>query len=243
MIKHVEFQNKNGLMLRGYLNIPDKAKNLVIMFHGYTGNKTEHNGLFRKFSRELEKLNIASLRMDYSNNGESDGEFINFRFNEAVEDAKQMIDFGRTIDQIKSISLVGFSMGGAIAALVCNYQPLAKVLLISPAGKFGQKSKKSFELAKKDEHGNIPSPAFTVTPGLINSYDGFNPYENVHKFTNPVLVIHGTKDLAVDYKDGVEFSDKFANASIYLVEEAGHGYDNITHFNKMVEKSINFLKL
>jgi len=242
MIKHIEIVNNLGLVLRGYLNIPDEATELVVMFHGYTGNKTEHNGMFRKFSRLLAELNIASLRMDYACNGESDGEFIDFRFDQALEDGKLMIDYALGIEQINEVSLLGFSMGGAIAALLCNYKPLKKILLISPAGKLGAKLRETFAVANKDENGNIPSVAFPVSEGLISSMEIYNAYSEAMHFKHPVLIIHGTKDLAVNYLDGIEFAVKFPNATIHLVNGSGHGYENIHYFNELVEKTMNFFK-
>lgn len=243
MMKHVEISNNKGLTLRGYLTIPDGAQELVIMFHGYTGNKTEHNGMFRTLSRRLAEIGIASLRMDYANNGESDGEFIDFRFNEAVEDAKLMIDYGATISDIKAISLLGFSMGGAITALVCNYKPVKKLVLISPSGRLGEKLRQSYDAAPKDEEGITASPAFPLSEALVNSFANFYPYEEASKFKNQVLIIHGTKDLAVNYLDGVEYAVKFPNASIHLVNGSGHGYENRNYFLELVEKTIYFFKI
>ena len=74
MVKAVEFKNEQGLMLRGFLHLVEESKEIVVMLHGFTGNKTEHNGHFRNLSRMLEKIGVSSLRMDYDCNGESDGE-------------------------------------------------------------------------------------------------------------------------------------------------------------------------
>lgn len=242
MLKHVEIKNKQGLTLRGYLTFPEGATELVIMFHGYTGNKTEHNGMFRTFSRKLAAIGIASLRMDYANNGESDGEFINFRFNEALDEAKLMIDFGADIRGIKDISLLGFSMGGAITALVCNYKPVKKLMLISPSGSIGEKLRQSYDLAIKDENGITSSPAFPLSDALVKSFENISFYDEASKFNNPVFIIHGTKDLAVDYLKGVEYAVKFPNAAIHLVNGSGHGFEKNAYFQELAEKTIYFFK-
>ena len=43
MVKHIELINKQGMTLRGYLDYPDNFNGeIVVMYHGFTGNKTEH---------------------------------------------------------------------------------------------------------------------------------------------------------------------------------------------------------
>lgn len=242
MIKHVEILNQQGNVLRGYLNIPDGAELIVVMFHGYTGNKTEHNGFFRTMSRELAKLNIASLRMDYGCNGESDGEFKDFRFDQAIADAKLMLDYAKNVEGIKRVSVLGFSMGGAIAALVCNYMPLAGLLLWSPAGELAKNLRHRFEVAPKIENGNVYSPGFELNEGLITTMEKYDFYSEAPKFHSPVFIIHGTNDKAVDYLRGIEYSVKFPNANIHLIDKAGHGYDDYVSANELINRSINFLK-
>ena len=41
MIKHVELTNRNGKVLRGYMDMPENFNGeLIIFYHGFTGNKT-----------------------------------------------------------------------------------------------------------------------------------------------------------------------------------------------------------
>lgn len=238
MVKHVEIENKHRKVLRGYLDLPTEAKSIVVMFHGYTGNKTEHNGFYRTMSRRLSALGIASLRLDYACNGESDGEFIDFRFDEALDDAKLMLDYAFSLKQIKDVMVLGFSMGGAIASIVCNYKPLKKLLLWSPAGDLAKNLRHRFELL----NGGINSYAFPLTEPLVASMEQFDFFAGTSKFTSPVLIIQGKKDKAVDYLTSMQYAVKFPNSHIVLVDEAGHGYDEISSANKLLDLSINFLK-
>lgn len=242
MIKHVEIINKQKRMLRGYLNLPSQANELVVMLHGYTGNKTEHNGIFRTLSRELEKINIASLRMDYSCNGESDGEFNEFSYLEALDDVKLIIDYASSCPAIKHLSLLGFSMGGAIAALVCNYYPFEKLLLWSPAGSLYEKLKERWENTPKMSNGNIYSAGFELGQKLVDSMAGLDYYQECSHFTKPVLLIHGRNDKAVDYLTGVTYAVKFPNSLLHIVNTAGHGYDDEISHQELLSLSLTFLQ-
>ena len=85
MIKNIEITNKEGKTLRGFLTMPENfSGDLVVMYHGFTGNKTEPAGHFRSLSRLLLVENMGSIRMDFSGNGESDGEFKDFTFDTLI---------------------------------------------------------------------------------------------------------------------------------------------------------------
>jgi pimeloyl-ACP methyl ester carboxylesterase len=242
MIKHVEIINAKNRTLRGYLDLPQGANHVVVMLHGYTGNKTEHNGFFRTLSRNLSAVGIASLRMDYACNGESDGEFVDFRFDEAISDAKLMLDYAFKIDGIKEVSLLGYSMGGAISSLVCNYKPINKLLLWSPAGDLAKNLRQRYEQAPKLENGNVYIPGFEYSEELVKSMEQYNFYSEAPKFEKPVLIIQGRKDKAVDYLKAVEYAVKFPNSHIYILNDAGHGYDEKANATELLQKSINFLQ-
>lgn len=53
--------------LRGMMHVPDGTHGkapMVVMFHGFTGNKVESHFIFVKLSRELEKVGIGSFRFE-----------------------------------------------------------------------------------------------------------------------------------------------------------------------------------
>lgn len=240
MIKHIEIKNNKDRILRGYLDHPEGAEKIVVMFHGFTGNKTEHNGHFRNLSRMLSKEKIASLRMDYSCNGESDGEFSEFLFSDALNDALLMLDYA--FDHFQSVIVLGFSMGGLIASLLCNQRPISKLLLWSPASDLYSKLRKRFDEADKLVDGNLYASGFIITESLIESMKGYDSYFEARKFNNPVLIIHGREDRAVEYLTSVYYANNFPHAQLHLIDNCGHGYDRHHEMLELYAKSINFLK-
>jgi len=50
------------------------------------------------------------------------------------------------------------------------------------------------------------------------------PYENLQKIDLPILFVHGLEDGMVPYQISLEASKKCKNATIQLIEEAGHGF-------------------
>ena len=245
MLKHIEITNKEGRILRGYLTLPEEFNgDLVLMYHGFTGNKTEHAGHFRNLSRLLAAEKIASLRMDFSGNGESDGEFSDFTFDTLIAEANLMLDYAKTISNVKRVMLLGFSMGGAVAAIVAakRYQEIDKMVLWSPAGNILEKIKKAFESGIKLENGNVMMGTFELSKAMVESVNRYDVYQGIENFKKPVLIIHGRKDLAVNYLISAIYSVRFFNSHLFYLNEAGHGYDSLTDREELYQRTLEFLK-
>jgi len=244
MQKYVEIKKKENVYLRGYLNFPEQAKKIVVMFHGFTGNKTEHGRMFKTISELFEKENIASLRFDFFGNGESDGKFHEFTFDSLTEDAKLIIDYALKIKGVDKIVLMGFSMGGAIAAHMATKLPqvVDALVLWSPAGNIKQIIENYYLRNPKLENGHADYLGFEISENLVESFRKFEPYENLKNFRNSVLIIHGKKDLAVNYEFGEKYSKEFPKAKFSIIENAGHGYDNVDSRISLFSQTIDFLK-
>ena len=245
MMKHIEITNKTGKVLRGYLTLPEKFHgDLVLMYHGFTGNKTEHAGHFRNLSRLLVEEGIGSLRMDFSGNGESDGEFKDFTFDTMMEEANLLLDYAKGIVGVKRIILLGYSMGGAVAAMVAakRYQEIDKMVLWSPAGTILEKIKKAFENGVKLENGNVMMGTFELSKEMVASVDRYDTYQGIENFKKPVLIIHGKKDLAVNYLISAIYSVRFFNSHLFYLNDAGHGYDSLADKKELYQRTLDFLK-
>lgn len=245
MVKHVEIINEKKDILRGYLTMPKLWNgHIVVMFHGFTGNKTEHAGHFRNFSRILDQYQIASLRMDFTGNGESDGTFADFTFHNLISDANLMVDYAKEIKGVKQISLLGFSMGGAVASIVASkrIEEITKVLLWSPAGNILEIIKRYYDAGVKLENGNVMHGIFEISKEMMTSLEHYAPFANLEAFKNQVYIIHGEKDQAVNNLYAMRYATSFPNAQVHIVNKAGHGYDLISEREELYSKSIHFLK-
>ncbi len=243
MIQHIELINEDKKILRGYLTLPNQPfRTTVVFFHGFTGNKTEHGHMFRDFSRLLAKNNIASLRMDFSGNGESDGDFSCFTFDTMEKEAKLMLDEARKMSP--KIVVLGFSMGGAMAAKLAATYPhlIDQVILWSPAGNISQLVQKRYETTSKLPNGNADILNFEISKALYDSTFVFQSYDHLDDFQKPVLIIHGKNDLAVDCSVGKKYSELFVDSNFILIPKANHGYDDRESKKMLFDASLAFLK-
>ena len=244
MIKHIELPNAEGKILRGYLHMPDNfCGKLVVMFHGFTGNKTEHACHFRNFSRILEKEGVASLRLDFSGNAESDGTFLDFTFDTLLSDAKCIIEYAKKMDGVKSLNVLGFSMGGATAAIMSSiyYNDIDRLLLWSPAGNILSIIKAYYEKLPKDENGNALNGDFSMSLAMYKSIEKYNVFDNLSLYNNEVLIIQGKKDLSVPYETAEKYKSAFNKCNIHYIENAGHGYDPLAISGELYKTSLEYI--
>jgi hypothetical protein len=89
------------------------GKRLVILCHGFTGNKAESGRLFVQTARALQKAGINALRFDFMGSGDSSGDFDEMTPNTQIQDALDVLSLARR--RYKKIVFLGISFGGATA--------------------------------------------------------------------------------------------------------------------------------
>jgi len=240
MIKHIELNNQSKI-LRGYLDLNTSDK-LVIFYHGFTGNKSEHAYIFRDFSRVLSKNNISSLRMDYYGNGESNGSFKEFTFDSLVSDANCILNYALTIK--KSIVVLGFSLGGALASLlsVTRKSDINSIIMWNPAGNIFHHIKTYYESSLKTINSFSKDGLFELSIEMVKSLDNYEIYKDIETYTKPVLIISGMEDKVVPFEVVNSFKNKYINSILYQMEGAGHGFDKASERELLYKLSLEFIR-
>ena len=244
MNKHVEIVNKDGRVLRGYINIPENfTGELIVMFHGYTGHKTEHNGHFRTLTRKLDPKGIGTMRLDFSGNGESDGEFLDFTFDTLVSDASIMVEYALNLEGVEKVSLLGFSMGGAVAGMMASkyLDKIHRVVLWSPAANILSLIRNRYENAEKDENENAIISCWSLSKAMYESLDKYDVMKGIENYKGQVFIVQGNKDLSVPYMNAVKYAVTFPEAHVVLVDGSGHGYDRPIDMEKLYGLTLKFL--
>jgi len=115
IIKFIEINNKK---IATVINDAG-SKNIVILCHGFRSTKIGPNRFFVKVARELEKQKISSLRFDQYGSGDSEGDFIDSRFNDWVKTTEEIIN--DYLSKGYKVSLLGQSMGGSLVLVVASH--------------------------------------------------------------------------------------------------------------------------
>ena len=143
--QNIAFQ-VDGKKVVGTLNIPDvvKAPPVALLLHGFTGSRDElpipsanNEGIFRRTARIFAEKGIASLRIDFFGSGDSEGNYADTTLQGQTADAMAALGFlaARADVDSKKISIVGWSLGGTVGAIVAGRSkiPIASLSLWQPA--------------------------------------------------------------------------------------------------------------
>ena len=89
---------RGGLTMRGMIHLPEGASELrkvpmVLILHGFAGNRIGAGFSNAELSRRLAAAGIASIRMDFLGSGESDGRFEDMSVFTELADAEAILKY------------------------------------------------------------------------------------------------------------------------------------------------------
>lgn len=225
MKRHIEL-TAGEHTLRGYLDLPkgEGPHPLLIMFHGFTGDCTEHKFLLTRLAGELKEHGTASLRLSFSGSGESDGDFFDTSCLTQAKEGRAILDFARNLQGIDAarIGLLGMSMGGCSGVLVAKERPadVKCLILLAPAFRYVEKYRQRYDEDGVLWHGNLRVGRQFLEDGLKADLKGA-----LMELKIPVCFFHGTNDTSVDPEVSKEFLRYAQTGRLTLIEGADHGFD------------------
>jgi len=192
-----------GQQIVGMLHLPEGTGKFpaALLLHGFTGTKSETHRLFVKLSRALAGHGVASLRIDFRGCGDSAGNFEDHTIRSQIADAVEALRFlgrQRRIDS-RRIGLIGFSLGGAIAAFVAAREKkrIQTMVLLAPVAEGAgildglstpEAVSSLAQTGIADYGGNLVGVAF------IRQFAEMKPVRELAQGTSPILIVHGGKD-------------------------------------------------
>ena len=196
---------------------PDRRE-LVVLGHGVTSDRDRPWS--RALSRALAKAGIASMRIAFAGNGESEGRF------EDATITKEVLDLSAVLDALpdRRVAYVGHSMGGAVGLLCAaaddRIHALVSLAAITHTAEFAQRMfghLQPGELMLDKPHCPLGAD-FMADLESIGSLVGTAPEVRV-----PWLLVHGTEDDVVPVQHSRDAHAAAAGRS-QLVELPGAGH-------------------
>lgn len=245
MQKAVELKSQ-GLTLRGMLHMPDNTTHkvpVVVLFHGFTGNKMEPHFIFVKLSRMLEKKGIASARFDFGGSGESDGDFISMTLSGEIRDAHNILDYVKKLDGIDPgrIGLVGLSMGGSVASALAGERrdEINSLCLWAPAGNISElelSDKSAAEIDFVRKIGYVERGGLLLGSDFIDDVLNLDIFETAKDFDKNIMIIHGDKDTSVPLSVSEKYLKYYGGrAELKIIKDADHTFNNSMWEKKVLE--------
>lgn len=243
--------------LSGVLHVPlcseQERKPAVILVHGFISNKVGQHRIFVNIARQLCLAGFVVLRFDFSGCGESPGQYRDVTIIQQVEEIIRAIDVieKHANVNVDKITLLGHSLGGAIAANVASLdQRIHQLILLSPVARpfedivqiVGQELYQQSLL-----QGVANFQGFELSKELFFSLHRVRPLDEIHTFKGDVLIIHGSGDTetivdnAYKYQYALE-KRLHGHCVVKIIKDADHGYCSPIWETKVIELMLQWLE-
>jgi pimeloyl-ACP methyl ester carboxylesterase len=202
---------------------------IVVIMHGFTGNRNEP--LLRGLSQALLERGIGSARFDFNGHGESDGLFCDMTIRNEIEDAKAIVRAVQSLPWVESVGVVGHSQGGVVASMVAgelNEGEISSVVLYAPAANIGDGCRQGNMLGTKYNPLEVPDTVNVWGRKLRRHYldiaRTMSMYETAALFRGPACIIHGEADRVVPKSCGERYAQEYRNAELHIQPYDDHGF-------------------
>lgn len=198
------------------------SQDLVVIGHGVTANKDRP--WLVALSDALSAAGIASLRISFSGNGESDGSF------EESTITKEVADLGCVLDRLDEydVSYVGHSMGGAVGVLRAAADDRIR-RLVSLAGMVRTRAfcERKFGQLEPGRDVMWDKPECPLSQAFVDDLTGIDTVlEAAAQVHVPWLLVHGTADTVVLPEDSVAAREATeGRAELIELEGVDHVFD------------------
>lgn len=208
---------------------------VVVFFHGFTGNKTESSRLFFHLANDLANKEISTLRFDWLGHGESDLEFVDARVPLLEQQANIVLAYAK--ERYEKVYLLGFSMGGAFAMHhVTN--DIEKLILLAPAYHMGNIKERMFQDIEED---TVDMSGFVFHRDFASGFKTMNCWDNTHHYEGPVLIIQGGQDKAVSAESSKALHDSLPNSEYLYFEASDHCFHHRDYHRQISARLKDFL--
>jgi pimeloyl-ACP methyl ester carboxylesterase len=211
-------------------------RDIVVIGHGLTSDKERPWSV--GLSNALRERGIASLRISFSGNGESGGDFLDSTITKEVE------DLGSVLDALPqwNVSYVGHSMGGAVGLLRAakdqRIRNLVSLAAITHSAEFFQHMFGQLGLGVP-LLGKAQCPL--GQPLRADLLANQPTLEAARSITVPWLVVHGSSDVVVPVQHSIDLNAAAnGQAEFVLLEGADHSFTQVG-LGKLLETVIPWL--
>lgn len=273
--KKLKRTNKRTILFDCYFNPNQRALPLVIFCHGYKGFKDW--GPWSLVAETLAKENMFFVKLNFSHNGTSLSQptefsdleaFSNNTYSKELEDLNDVIAYFKNgahknrLD-LKNICLIGHSRGGGIVLLGASQRnDISKIITWASVSDYRKRFNEGSEIFIKWKSEGVKyienKRTGQLLPHKFNFYEDFIKNENnldikkaIKSIKQPVLLIHGDKDDAVNMEESQLLNKLSSSAQLKIIEDANHVF-NAKHpwdnsnlpeaLNIVVKYTVEFIK-
>ncbi len=238
---------------------------LAILIHGHGGTRHEASS-FARLGLQLADAGIASIRMDFPGSGDSTEPFYNNNLRNMLTDVRNAERFAFSHADIdpSRIGLVGFSMGGRVAALLSESDGnIDTMVLWAPALENGAGSIVKM-LGGNEAYAAARSLAieqgyatFTTSwgqeqqlgPEWFEDMQSSRPMDAISRYGGALMFVHGSDDAVVPVdvsRNAAKAAQSAREVELHIIDGADHGFglfsDNDRYSAELVAQTVSFLE-
>ena len=259
-----------GVIVPATWVVPDpelvrNAMPLAILIHGHGGTRHEAGG-FTRLAEQLAAIGIASIRMDFPGSGDSTEPWPQNNLGNMLADVRAARLFAAQHADIdlSRIGLVGFSMGGRLAAMLSQSDGnIDSMVLWAPAVEngademvemLGGPESYAAMRATAAEQGYAPFTTFWGQQqqlGLkwFEDMETSRPMDALRDYRGALMLIHGSNDDVVPpavSRMAAEAAGKARPVKLHIIDGADHGFglfsDPDLYSAELIDETVAFLR-
>lgn len=242
-------KNSKEEKLAGVFYPVKNSKKLIIFCHGRL--VTKDNAFYIELCEQLFESGFNVYRFDFSGNGESEGKFEECTVSKDVLDIKSVVDYFKS-KGFKIFCLIGHSKGAVEVLLHQSAYNSAKSV-VDISGVVDQRdstirkyTRERINEINKDGYTTIKyeGKPFKISKKYFYDRAGYGDIRpKVNKIKTPILVLHGTEDEDINYKNGEKMKKILKKKDKFVpIEGAGHFFKERIHREKLIDSIISWLK-
>ncbi|CAI7832110.1 unnamed protein product [Closterium sp. NIES-54] len=226
--------------------VADGSAKVVIICHGFRSTKL--SSTVQKLSDAILAAGLATVRFDFSGNGESEGVFATGNYRHEAADLQSVVEWvraqGRHVEAV-----IGHSKGGNCVVLYASlYKDMPKVINVSGRydlsrgirERFGEegmaKLEKEGQLTQQDKYGS-----YIITKESIQERLATDMAAAARAIppSCSVCTIHGSEDATVPVEDASSFHADVPNHHLHIIDGACHNFR--VHGRELGQAAVAFL--
>lgn len=187
--------------------ITDNPVPAALLLHGFGSHKDEVGNLYMTLAHTLAEQRIASLRIDFSGWGESEGDMADTTIAGQVADAERATQYlaaSQIVDPSR-LGIVGFSLGSAITMILAADHPdvFKSMVLLSPVGHLrddflGSLGQENFDRAAQEGIVTIDLGwrSVTLKQGFFESLAAYDLHQKIRVYPGALSLLAGSEDFS-----------------------------------------------
>ncbi len=217
---------------------------ILIMCHGFTGNKIENKRLFVEAARAFAGSGYDVLRFDFYGSGDSEGDFSDTTVSHNIANLRDAIAWAKE-NGYQHIGVLGISMGAATAILTLAEMPADVLVTLSAVPDM----KQLFQEYVQDLDDKISEiKEFEYEGWLIKRdfwEDGikYDIKGALARIRIPKFIVQGTADAPLFVEGFKAFQDVVIPPADFMeIPGAGHTYQTPTHRRQVIRQVLIWLQ-